>query len=122
MLLIVDLNYQEIIKVIQPVLLGQMILYFESYDPENMTALYKTLGYAAGMSLCTIGLALLHHLYFYHVQRLGMKIRVAMCHMIYSKVSEWGKLARASSSKCKVWIFSAVLGSGRMKGLLAHLK
>lgn len=64
-----------------------MIQYFENYDPENMTALYETLGYAAGLSICTIGLALLHHLYFYHVQRAGMKIRVAMCHMIYNKVS-----------------------------------
>lgn len=64
-----------------------MIQYFESYDPNNMTALYETLGYAAALSLCTIGLAVLHHLYFYHVQRAGMKIRVAMCHMIYNKVS-----------------------------------
>ncbi|XP_068575379.1 ATP-binding cassette sub-family C member 4 [Cebidichthys violaceus] len=76
---------EEVIKVIQPVVLGQMILYFENYDPQNMTALYEALGYAAAMSLCTIGLALLHHLYFYHVQRTGMKIRVAMCHMIYNK-------------------------------------
>lgn len=81
--------YQEVIKLIQPIILGQMILYFERYDPENLTALYETLGYAAAMSLCTIGLSLLHHLYFYHVQRTGMKIRVAMCHMIYNKVSRW---------------------------------
>ncbi|XP_042368760.1 ATP-binding cassette sub-family C member 4-like [Plectropomus leopardus] len=76
---------EEVIKVVQPVLLGKMIEYFETYDPENTTALYETLGYAAGLSICTIGLALLHHLYFYHVQRTGMKIRVAMCHMIYNK-------------------------------------
>ncbi|XP_068446641.1 ATP-binding cassette sub-family C member 4-like isoform X2 [Clinocottus analis] len=76
---------EEVIKVVQPIILGQIIRYFESYDPENLTALYETLGYAAAMSLCTIGLALLHHLYFYHVQRTGMKIRVAMCHMIYNK-------------------------------------
>lgn len=79
--------YQEVIKVIQPVILGKMIMYFENYDPDNKTALYETLGYAAALSTCTIGLALIHHLYFYHVQRAGMKIRVAMCHMIYKKVS-----------------------------------
>ncbi len=72
---------------IQPVVLGVLIRYFESYDPEDMQALYETLGYAAALSICSIGLALLHHLYFYHVQRAGMKIRVAMCHMIYKKVS-----------------------------------
>lgn len=78
---------QEAIKVVVPVIMGKMIQYFESYDPDNTTALYETLGYAAALSLCTLGLALLHHLYFYHVQRAGMKIRVAMCHMIYKKVS-----------------------------------
>ncbi|TKS66219.1 Multidrug resistance-associated protein 4 [Collichthys lucidus] len=76
---------EEVIKVIQPVVLGKMIQYFENYDPDNYKALYETLGYAAGLSICTILLALLHHLYFYHVQRTGMKIRVAMCHMIYKK-------------------------------------
>uniref|UniRef100_A0A7N9AYA3 ATP-binding cassette, sub-family C (CFTR/MRP), member 4 n=1 Tax=Mastacembelus armatus TaxID=205130 RepID=A0A7N9AYA3_9TELE len=76
---------QETIKVIQPVVLGKMIQYFENYDPNNKAALYETLCYAAALSFCTIGLAMLHHLYFFHVQRAGMKIRVAMCHMIYKK-------------------------------------
>uniref|UniRef100_A0A8C3A6V1 Multidrug resistance-associated protein 4 n=1 Tax=Cyclopterus lumpus TaxID=8103 RepID=A0A8C3A6V1_CYCLU len=75
----------EVIKVIQPIFLGIIIRYFESYDPLNTTAFHKTLGYAAGMSLCSFGLVLLHHLFFFHVQRSGMKIRVAMCHMIYNK-------------------------------------
>uniref|UniRef100_A0A8C1RBP7 Cystic fibrosis transmembrane conductance regulator n=1 Tax=Cyprinus carpio TaxID=7962 RepID=A0A8C1RBP7_CYPCA len=75
----------EVIKVIQPVFLGKLIQYFERYDPDNMAALYEAYGYAAGISLSTLGLALLHHLYFYHVQRAGMKIRIAMCHMIYKK-------------------------------------
>uniref|UniRef100_A0A3P8ZF49 Multidrug resistance-associated protein 4 n=1 Tax=Esox lucius TaxID=8010 RepID=A0A3P8ZF49_ESOLU len=76
---------EEIIKVIQPVLLGKLIQYFERYDPEDLAGLYEACGYAAGISLCTLGLAAMHHLYFYHVQRAGMKIRVAMCHMIYRK-------------------------------------
>lgn len=79
--------HQEVIKVIQPVLLGKLIEYFESYDPINTVAVYEAYSYAVGISLSTIGLAVLHHLYFYHVQRAGMKIRVAMCHMIYRKVS-----------------------------------
>ncbi|KAG1942233.1 multidrug resistance-associated protein 4 [Pimephales promelas] len=76
---------EEVIKVIQPVFLGQLIRYFENYDPEDMPALYKAYGFAAGVSLSTLFLALLHHLYFYHVLRAGMKIRIAMCHMIYRK-------------------------------------
>lgn len=78
---------QEVIKVIQPVLLGKMIEYFETYDPTNTSAVYEAYSYAAGISLSTLGLTVLHHLYFYNVQRAGMKIRVAMCHMIYRKVS-----------------------------------
>ncbi|KAE8299274.1 Multidrug resistance-associated protein 4 [Larimichthys crocea] len=76
---------EEVIKVIQPVLLGKIIEHFESYDPSDTAAVYEAYGYAAGISLSTICLAVLHHLYFFHVQRAGMKIRVAMCHMIYRK-------------------------------------
>ncbi|KAM4609455.1 ATP-binding cassette sub-family C member 4-like [Polymixia lowei] len=76
---------EEAIKVIQPVLLGKLIEYFESYDPNNETALYEAYCYVAAISVSIILLAVLHHLYFYHVQRAGMKIRVAMCHMIYRK-------------------------------------
>uniref|UniRef100_A0A668AYE6 ATP binding cassette subfamily C member 4 (PEL blood group) n=1 Tax=Myripristis murdjan TaxID=586833 RepID=A0A668AYE6_9TELE len=77
--------FTETIKVIQPLLLGKLIEFFESYDPNNKAAVYEAYGYAAGISLSTTFLAVLHHLYFYHVQRAGMKIRVAMCHMIYQK-------------------------------------
>uniref|UniRef100_A0A671UTP6 Multidrug resistance-associated protein 4-like n=1 Tax=Sparus aurata TaxID=8175 RepID=A0A671UTP6_SPAAU len=76
---------EEVIKVIQPVILGLLIRYFEDYDSGDSGALHRSLGYAAALSICSIGLALLHHLYFFHVQRAGMKIRVAMCHMIYKK-------------------------------------
>ncbi|KAM3862000.1 ATP-binding cassette sub-family C member 4-like [Diretmus argenteus] len=76
---------QEAIKVIQPMLLGKLIEYFESHEPNNKAAVYEAYGYAAGIPLSAIGLTVLHHLYFYHVQRAGMKIRVAMCHMIYRK-------------------------------------
>ena len=83
--------YQEIIKVIQPVLLGKIIEYFESYDPTDIAAVHEAYGFAAGISMSTVVLTILHHLYFYHVQREGMKIRVAVCHMIYRKVSHYEK-------------------------------
>uniref|UniRef100_A0A8C7QWV3 Multidrug resistance-associated protein 4 n=1 Tax=Oncorhynchus mykiss TaxID=8022 RepID=A0A8C7QWV3_ONCMY len=71
--------------VIQPVFLGKLIQYFEKYDPDNMDALYEAFGYAAGISLSTVALTVLQIHYYYHVLRTGMKIRVAMCHMIYNK-------------------------------------
>ncbi|XP_038157102.1 multidrug resistance-associated protein 4-like isoform X2 [Cyprinodon tularosa] len=76
---------EEVIKVIQPVLLGKLIEYFESYDTAQPASVSEAYCCALGISLATIGVALLHHLYFYRVQRAGMKIRVAMCHMIYRK-------------------------------------
>ncbi|KAG7227636.1 hypothetical protein INR49_005451 [Caranx melampygus] len=76
---------EEVIKIIQPFLLGKLIEYFESNDPDSTAAVYEAYGSAAGIALSTIALATLHHLYFYHVQRVGMKIRVAICHMIYRK-------------------------------------
>ncbi|XP_035380969.1 multidrug resistance-associated protein 4 isoform X3 [Electrophorus electricus] len=84
---------EEVIKLVQPVFLGKLIQYFESYDPNDMGALYEAYGYAAGVSISSLGLALLHHLYFYHVQRAGMKIRIAMCHMIYKKALSLSSVA-----------------------------
>ncbi|KAM9820901.1 ATP-binding cassette sub-family C member 4-like [Neosynchiropus ocellatus] len=75
----------EAIKVIQPLLLGKIILYFENYDPDDSTSLYTTYCYAAAMCLSTFALTILQHLYYYHGQRTGMRARVAMCHMIYRK-------------------------------------
>nr|XP_019960169.1 PREDICTED: multidrug resistance-associated protein 4-like [Paralichthys olivaceus] len=77
--------FEEIIKVTQPILLGKMIQYFEYYNPKDSRALYDAIGYAAGLSLFAIILAVFHHFYFYHLQKVGMKIRVALCHMIFKK-------------------------------------
>ncbi|XP_061735042.1 ATP-binding cassette sub-family C member 4-like isoform X3 [Nerophis ophidion] len=76
---------EESIKVLQAWLLGKVIGYFENPNATSPAAVYEAYSYAAGIALSTFWAALLHHLYFYQVQRAGMKIRVAMCHMIYRK-------------------------------------
>uniref|UniRef100_A0A4X2MBL1 Multidrug resistance-associated protein 4 n=1 Tax=Vombatus ursinus TaxID=29139 RepID=A0A4X2MBL1_VOMUR len=76
---------EESTKIVQPIFLGKIIEYFEHYDPHDNVALNWAYGYAVALSICTLVLAILHHLYFYHVQCAGMKLRVAMCHMIYRK-------------------------------------
>ncbi|XP_075708502.1 ATP-binding cassette sub-family C member 4 isoform X1 [Rhinoderma darwinii] len=75
---------EESIKVIQPIFLGNVITYFEMDGPSDV-ALANAYINAAALSVCTLLLAVLHHIYFYHVLRAGMKLRVAMCHMIYRK-------------------------------------
>ncbi|XP_005744339.1 multidrug resistance-associated protein 4-like [Pundamilia nyererei] len=77
--------FLETIKVIQPLLLGKIILFFENGDPDDQRSLGMAYVYAAAMSISTLGLTILQHLYYYHVLRTGMRIRVAMCHMIYRK-------------------------------------
>uniref|UniRef100_A0A663MLG7 Multidrug resistance-associated protein 4 n=1 Tax=Athene cunicularia TaxID=194338 RepID=A0A663MLG7_ATHCN len=76
---------EETLKIVQPIILGKIIKYFERCENCDLNVAY---GYAAALSVCTLILAIMHHLYFYHVQRAGMKLRVAMCHMIYRKVSK----------------------------------
>uniref|UniRef100_A0A669E0Y9 Multidrug resistance-associated protein 4 n=1 Tax=Oreochromis niloticus TaxID=8128 RepID=A0A669E0Y9_ORENI len=77
--------FLETIKVIQPLLLGKIIIFFENGDPDDQRSLGMAYVYAAAMSISTFGLTILQHLYYYHVLRTGMRIRVAMCHMIYRK-------------------------------------
>ncbi|XP_014446420.1 multidrug resistance-associated protein 4 [Tupaia chinensis] len=76
---------EEGTKVIQPIFLGKIINYFESYGSTNSVPLHTAYAYATVLTVCTLFLAILHHLYFYHVQCAGMRLRVAMCHMIYQK-------------------------------------
>ncbi|KAM6180104.1 ATP-binding cassette sub-family C member 4 isoform 2-T2 [Erethizon dorsatum] len=89
---------EEGIKVIQPLFLGKIINYFENYDPTDSVALYKAYGYATVLTVCTLFLAILHHLYFYHVQCAGMRLRVAMCHMIYRKALRLSNMAMGKTT------------------------
>lgn len=84
---------EEGIKVIQPLFLGKIISYFENYDSTDSVTLHEAYAYATVLTVCTLILALLHHLYFYHVQCAGMRLRVAMCHMIYRKALRLSNVA-----------------------------
>lgn len=96
---------------VQPVLLGQIIRFFESYDSSSRAGADEAYMYAAGISLSTLVLTVLHHLYFYHVQRVGMKIRVALCHMIYRKVSTRGTVpSRRCHSSATCCMFMCDVG------------
>ncbi|XP_048764978.2 ATP-binding cassette sub-family C member 4-like isoform X2 [Ostrea edulis] len=73
---------EEVTKVIQPLLLGQLIRYFTPKSTITQTDAYL---YAMGISLSAIILAIAHHPYFFTVQRIGMQIRVACCSLLYRK-------------------------------------
>ncbi|KAM8976173.1 ATP-binding cassette sub-family C member 4 [Pelodytes ibericus] len=75
---------EESVKVIQPIFLGNVVNYFEIANPSEADLANAYIN-AAALSVCTLLFAVLHHIYFYHVLRAGMKLRIAMCHMIYKK-------------------------------------
>uniref|UniRef100_A0A8D0RP76 Cystic fibrosis transmembrane conductance regulator n=1 Tax=Sus scrofa TaxID=9823 RepID=A0A8D0RP76_PIG len=89
---------EEGTRIVQPVLLGKIISYLEYYDPSDSAAFHEALAYAAGLSVCVLTWAFLHHLYFYHIQRVGMRLRVAVCHMIYRKALCLSNLATRETS------------------------
>ncbi|XP_016014103.1 multidrug resistance-associated protein 4 [Rousettus aegyptiacus] len=89
---------EESLKVVQPIFLGKIIDYFEKHDPTNSVTLHEAYGYATVLSVCTLVLAILHHLYFYHVQCAGMRLRVAMCHMIYRKALRLSNVAMSKTT------------------------
>ncbi|XP_023383782.1 multidrug resistance-associated protein 4 [Pteropus vampyrus] len=89
---------EEALRVVQPIFLGKIIRYFENYDPTNSVTLHEAYAYVTVLSVCTLILATLHHLYFYHVQCAGMRLRVAMCHMIYRKALRLSNVAMSKTT------------------------
>ncbi|XP_052217717.1 ATP-binding cassette sub-family C member 4-like isoform X4 [Dreissena polymorpha] len=73
---------EEATKVIQPLLLGGLIRYFTPGSGVGKTESYL---FAGGVSLCALVLAVTHHPYFFGVQRIGMKMRIACCSLLYRK-------------------------------------
>uniref|UniRef100_A0A8C0AIX4 Multidrug resistance-associated protein 4-like n=1 Tax=Bos mutus grunniens TaxID=30521 RepID=A0A8C0AIX4_BOSMU len=83
--------FQECTMVLLPLLLGKMISYFE--NPKGSNALHDAYICAAVLSACVLLWAILHHLNFNHLQRVGMRLRVATSHMIYHRAFHLSNLA-----------------------------
>ncbi|XP_017911935.1 PREDICTED: multidrug resistance-associated protein 4-like isoform X2 [Capra hircus] len=77
--------FEEIFRVLLPIYFEDLLTYFQKFDPSDSGALFKAYGYTAVMNVCLVIWAILVHFFFYYVQRIGMRLRVAMCHMIYCK-------------------------------------
>ncbi|XP_068165847.1 ATP-binding cassette sub-family C member 4-like isoform X1 [Antennarius striatus] len=72
----------EVMKVIQPLLLWRIIQFFETSDDPGLTSVYAS---GAALSLSAFALTFFQNSYYNSVLTTSMKIRVAMCHMIYRK-------------------------------------
>ena len=60
-----------------------MIRYFTSDSRETLSEVYL---YALGIALCPFLLALLQHPLYFSMNRIGLKMRIAVCSLIYRKV------------------------------------
>ncbi|XP_061290380.1 ATP-binding cassette sub-family C member 4-like [Bos javanicus] len=77
--------FEETFRVLLPRYFEDLLTHFQKFDPSDSGVLFKTYGYTAVLNLCLFIWSILVHFCFYYVQRIGMRLRVAMCHMIYCK-------------------------------------
>lgn len=73
-----------ILRVLQPIFQRLVINYFGA---ENQTTRDEALIYAGGLVVVTLCVVLLMHHTILRAQRVGMRIRVACCSLVYRKVS-----------------------------------
>ncbi|XP_065758076.1 ATP-binding cassette sub-family C member 4-like isoform X2 [Muntiacus reevesi] len=77
--------FEAIFRVLLPTYIEDLITYSQNYDSSESGALTKAYGYTVVLNICFFTWSILHHFFFYYTQRIGMRLRVAMCHMIYHK-------------------------------------
>ncbi|XP_039260712.2 ATP-binding cassette sub-family C member 4-like isoform X1 [Styela clava] len=73
--------FEESLRTAIPVLTAYLIKYFENQD----IPVWHAYAYAAGISVMTILLGILHHQLFYRAQRIGWHMRASTCALMYKK-------------------------------------
>lgn len=91
----------RISSVTQPLFLGGLVSYYA--NPKNTSSDQTTAYlYALGVILCSALNVLLMHPYMLGILHVGMKIRVAMCSMIYRKALRLSKTALGNTTSGQV--------------------
>ncbi|KAJ3584312.1 hypothetical protein NHX12_014808 [Muraenolepis orangiensis] len=88
----------EVTRIIQPVLLGKLLEYFEAYQYDDALDPKPAYLYATGISLSVLTAMVILHLFFFKLQSNGMRIRVALSHMIYKKALRLSSSATAQTT------------------------
>uniref|UniRef100_A0A1I7XVD1 ABC transporter domain-containing protein n=1 Tax=Heterorhabditis bacteriophora TaxID=37862 RepID=A0A1I7XVD1_HETBA len=76
------MNESEAIKLTQPLCMGRLIRYFRFDAPLSETEAYVS---ATGVALTAALSALIHHPYFYGLQKIGMQLKIAASGIIVNK-------------------------------------
>ncbi|PSN41132.1 Multidrug resistance-associated protein 4 [Blattella germanica] len=84
-----------IFRVAQPVLLGKLIQYF---NKESKMSKNEAYGYAGGLIVVTTCSIALNHHSMLLAQKIGMRIRIACCSLIYRKILRLSKIAQGKTA------------------------
>ncbi|KAF6206425.1 hypothetical protein GE061_017658 [Apolygus lucorum] len=79
-----------VIKIVQPLMLQGLIRYFAEGSEMSVEDAYA---YAAGILVCSLIPCFVLHPYMLCIQHLGMRLRIAMCSMIYRKALRLSRTA-----------------------------
>ncbi|XP_013098645.2 probable multidrug resistance-associated protein lethal(2)03659 isoform X1 [Stomoxys calcitrans] len=90
------------LRVTQPLFLGGLVSYYAKPQNNNSSDLSTAYLYAMGVILCSAVNVLLMHPYMLGILHVGMKIRVAMCSMIYRKALRLSKTALGNTTSGQV--------------------
>ncbi|XP_038070620.1 multidrug resistance-associated protein 4-like [Patiria miniata] len=80
---------ESVFKVVQPLMLSQLVLYFST----DLVSIRDAYLYAAGITVCSLLTVMCHHVTFFGVARYGMRVRVACSGLIYRKALRLSNLA-----------------------------
>ncbi|XP_021934289.1 multidrug resistance-associated protein 4-like isoform X2 [Zootermopsis nevadensis] len=94
-----QLIFCVVFKVAQPVFLGKLILFFNKNTPVTKNEAYM---YAGALILSTICSMILIHHSFLACQKIGMRVRVACCSLIYRKILRLSKSAQGQTAAGQV--------------------
>ncbi|XP_073846051.1 multidrug resistance protein 5 isoform X1 [Musca autumnalis] len=90
------------LRVTQPLFLGGLVSYYAKPENNDSSDLSTAYLYALGVILCSAVNVLFMHPYMLGILHVGMKIRVAMCSMIYRKALRLSKTALGSTTSGQV--------------------
>ncbi len=74
---------EQIVILVQPLFIGWLVRYFRHDHPLSVQEAYICAG---GIALCAFMYPVIHHPYFYYIQKCGMHMKMATSALIVDKV------------------------------------
>jgi len=73
-------------RILQPLLLGKLIQYFETQTPITTETAYML---GPGIILCSFSIMIIENFYTFESTHIGMQIRIATCSLMFRKVNNF---------------------------------